>query len=219
MSALLKPPQRERLQPGITPRGRPFRGRGGRGGERGGGHGGERSGEQLSRGRGISRGRGRGRGGNTDGQGLGSRTVGGILVNVGVVARYATGDMDSARFKWPSTMTEREALLLMLSKLSDQSHREIIEITISQVPRAGCVPIGWLNKEPYGHYYFNQHLYGEGGLQQQMNAELRDRDLTYNPDIDVRYEGSLQGFEVQAADAGPVRAQPRSIGMYDPNVF
>ena len=160
---------------------------------------------QQSRGRGrgrgsvpASRGRGRGRGAEPP------KRVGGELINVGVILRYSDGSTDQGRYRWPPSITERGALSCLLRTQNSKNLSELVEIQFSQIPRAGVSRISWLDHEPNGRYYFNQDLYGEGGLQTMINEELRDRMVEYSPD-DVYTEQQQPLVPMSHARVGPVQ--------------
>lgn len=239
MSALLRPPQ----PPASYGRGRGGRfappSVGGRGGPPHNTNAAASGGGRGRGGHGIPNVAGRGRVYPQQHQPVQPRRSGGELINVGVLIRYADMSINQGRYRWPPTITERQALHLVLSSQSDADLGDIIEITFSQTPRVGVARIAWLDTEPQGHYYMNQHIYGEGGLQSQLNAELRDRDLVYEADLgDIQYVGSLDDYhqmhqhqqEQQFDRVGPRSHMQQPTGpmgpmgsaqplRYDPNVL
>lgn len=128
------------------------------------------------------------------------------LINVGVVINYGSGGTRQGRFRWPANLSEEQGINEVLKTQTDAEHMEVSEIHFSQAPR-GSVRIDWMDDEPKGHYYFNQHLFGEDGLK---SGEMPEVD--YNPDIpDVQYQGNVSGYSVDA--------QPMHQQSYDPRMM
>jgi len=162
----------------------------------------------------MHRGRGRGRG---RGQGLPSERS--DLINVGMIVRYANGDTNQGHMRWPSSITEEQAIHLLLTKLPDSDLVDLMQVSFSQTPRVGVDRIRWMDEAPFGHYYFNQHLYGENGVHTQLNAELREQQIYYNPDMpNIQYKDSIVDYLQRPQDSreGADKVGPR---RYDPDVY
>jgi hypothetical protein len=183
MSALLRPPKSQQEQRHGRPN---THARGGRG-----------------------RGRGRGRGGRTQEQPPGPRQSHGETIKTGCIVNFGDGSTRRCRFQWPVSVSEQQGIANVLKELSNSDHQEVSEIHISQAPR-GTLRIDWLDDEPYGNYYFNQHLYGENGTMNNSAAGYGNLDLDYNPD-DVGYnQETLAGYQ-QEPQGGFGRTDPRMM--------
>lgn len=149
---------------------------------------------------------------------------GGALINVGVLVRYADMSINQGRFRWPATISEREAIERICQTQSSKDLQEMTEVSITQVPRAGVGRILWLDKAPNGKYKFNQHMYGEGGIQDQLNKELRNQKVEYDPDLnDVTYQDSIDSFLTEQArekaEAEAAALEASRPPVYDPERF
>lgn len=168
--------------------------------------------------RGSGRGRGgggrggRGRGGGGGSESSAAAKVGGDLINVGIVIRYANGDTNTGRKRWPSYISEEQALETLLSNLPNADLNDIVEVSFSQTPRVGVERIHWMDDPPNGKYYFNQHL------QYQYNNDLRNMPMVYDPDIaNIQYQGSITDYLQRPQDT---RSQmPVGPRRYDPDAF
>lgn len=174
-----------------------------------------------SRGRFRGRGRGRGRENSTRGRGRGrgregaqelQQRVGGDLINVGIIIRYANGDTNNGRKRWPSCITEAQALEVILSNLPDADLNDIVEVTFSQTPRVGVERIHWMDDAPFGKYYFNQHL------DYTDNSNIANIPMVYDPDLpNVQYQGSITDYLQRPVDMQ--NQMPVGPRRYDPDSF
>ena len=74
-------------------------------------------------------------------------------VRVVVVITYHQGDNNVGKFKWPATISEKQALHFVFEQL--QHLDEICQIVFSQVAN-GTSRIPWLDEPPNGKYVVNQ---------------------------------------------------------------
>lgn len=147
------------------------------------------------RGKGAPRGRGRGRGSASMGP---RRQMHSEQINVGTMINYGDGASRQARFRWPITITEEQAICEVLKSLPEEDLPLISQVVFSQAPRS-TQRIEWLDEEPKGNYYFNQDMYGEDGIQQPISS-----DLNYDPDIPgMQYVGDVTGYTVGGGGVGP----------------
>jgi len=137
----------------------------------------------------------------------------GEMINVGVMVNFGDGGYQPSRFRWPSTITEEQAIVEVLKTLRNEDLRDICEMHFSQAPR-GNLRISWLDDEPKGNYYFNQHVFGEGGLQSKMS--MNEDLIAYDPDIPgIQNQGTIAGYGGQQGVEPQERVGP--VVRYDPD--
>lgn len=155
---------------------------------------------------------------------LAQRTAG-ALINVGVLIRYADMSINQGRFRWPSSITEREALAKILETQSNRDLQDIVQIVMNQVPRPGVPRIAWLDTPPHGKYAMNQDMYGKGGLQDQIRQQQQMSSASaYNPDMDdIQYEGSLADFLSEQLSEKAAQEEQETLRdaplRYDPSIL
>lgn len=147
------------------------------------------------------------------------------MISVAAIVQFATQTLP-VRLMWPASISERVALETLLCKMSNEQLSELVSVKFNQSPRPGVPRITWMDAPPGGHYYFNQHIYGEGGVQQQVNIGIAQQNFDYNPDIpNLQYQGTLDGPYMQSL-AGAAH-MPREIQgdilrdapQYNPSVY